>query len=532
MLRRVAASASHGASSRTARLRKLLSDTGPAVLLLAGLGVATTLPYLANDVDDAYINYRYARSLARGDGYTFNSGERVEGFTSPLWVTAAALPIALGAEDPHRTMQAVGIAFAAATAALLFGLSRRLFAGEPVAWAWLAPLWFLARPNVGFWATSGMETLLYTFLMTLGLFLWLRDGVGARLGACFGVATLTRPEAVVTFGVLLLLTPRAPASLRRMVSAGAAFAVVFGPWLLFRLLYYGQWLPNTFFAKRMGLELSVGTGLYYLGSYLAASAAIPLLAVGLVLWRRRSPFPAVAAVWLASLAAILWTGADWMPRHRFLVHALAFEALLVAGGLHALADVLARGRPRLAAALPALLLVPWLAVQATASWRLVREVDRARPLVQARSRGLGEAIRVRGVGKVALLDAGKIAYFADVPTLDLVGLTNAFIAHSPGAHLHKSYDPRYVLEQRPDVVILRSTGPGRPNPDGRGREFDPRALYPVERRLYLHPGFQRDYAYSQTISLADPPRPRSSYYHVYRRRPGSAPPSDRPMGET
>ncbi len=35
--------------------------------------------------DDTYIFLRYARNIAEGNGAVFNLGERVEGFTSPLW---------------------------------------------------------------------------------------------------------------------------------------------------------------------------------------------------------------------------------------------------------------------------------------------------------------------------------------------------------------------------------------------------------------------------------------------------------------
>ena len=37
--------------------------------------------------DDAYIGFRYARNVARGDGFVFNAGERVEGYTNFLWLT-------------------------------------------------------------------------------------------------------------------------------------------------------------------------------------------------------------------------------------------------------------------------------------------------------------------------------------------------------------------------------------------------------------------------------------------------------------
>src|SRR5512146_2324217 len=36
--------------------------------------------------DDAMISMRYAWNLAHGNGLVWNAGERVEGFTNPLWV--------------------------------------------------------------------------------------------------------------------------------------------------------------------------------------------------------------------------------------------------------------------------------------------------------------------------------------------------------------------------------------------------------------------------------------------------------------
>ncbi|HET9905589.1 MAG TPA: hypothetical protein VFQ23_03085, partial [Anaerolineales bacterium] len=41
--------------------------------------------------DDAMISMRYAYNLAHGSGLVWNPGERVEGFTNPLWVGFMAL---------------------------------------------------------------------------------------------------------------------------------------------------------------------------------------------------------------------------------------------------------------------------------------------------------------------------------------------------------------------------------------------------------------------------------------------------------
>jgi len=41
-------------------------------------------------IDDAFIFFRYADNLLAGLGPVFNAGERVEGFTSPLWLLLLA----------------------------------------------------------------------------------------------------------------------------------------------------------------------------------------------------------------------------------------------------------------------------------------------------------------------------------------------------------------------------------------------------------------------------------------------------------
>src|SRR5512143_1762614 len=41
--------------------------------------------------DDAMISMRYAYNLAHGNGLVWNVGQRVEGFTNPLWVVYMAL---------------------------------------------------------------------------------------------------------------------------------------------------------------------------------------------------------------------------------------------------------------------------------------------------------------------------------------------------------------------------------------------------------------------------------------------------------
>src|SRR5207244_12236047 len=79
-----------------ARLGSLVRPVGVA-LLLAGTLLHARAGYFQDDLsghargsDDAYISYRYAQNLARGNGLVFNPGERVEGYSNLLHVLLLA----------------------------------------------------------------------------------------------------------------------------------------------------------------------------------------------------------------------------------------------------------------------------------------------------------------------------------------------------------------------------------------------------------------------------------------------------------
>ena len=77
-------------------------SSNPGVLLAVVLALCLAsrvyfilkTPYCA---EDAYITFRYALHWARGLGPVYNAGEKVWGFTSPLWTSYLALAVLAGA---------------------------------------------------------------------------------------------------------------------------------------------------------------------------------------------------------------------------------------------------------------------------------------------------------------------------------------------------------------------------------------------------------------------------------------------------
>ena len=276
--------------------------------------------------DDAFISFRYARNLARGLGLVFNAGERVEGFTNFLW-TLLLVPFATFDFDLETVSVAVGLICRAGLFAIVFLYGRFLFAsvrfstpGDATsahvsatgvtssnAWSRLAGLLSfvpLALPaiavhaHLNVHATSGLESSLFVLLVTWGVLLVCRDFAAdespcgrAGLGA-LALSALVRPDGLVFYGAFALFVfvrsflrdapdptrGRLARVFRETIAANFVFLAVFLPCRLALFAYFGQLLPNTFYAKS-GHAAYWDQGLRYVGLYFASYWTLGLLLV-------------------------------------------------------------------------------------------------------------------------------------------------------------------------------------------------------------------------------------------------------------
>jgi hypothetical protein len=279
--------------------------------------------------DDAYISFRYVERWVDGDGLTFNPGERVEGFSNPLWVWILA---AVRWLLPHVEIAdaARGAGFAAALVSLLAltATVRLANPGRHVLAVTYAALILALTPGFHVYATAGLETPLLGVLVALAVRYSLTNTFGARLRAavCLGLAAVCRPEAPLYCLFWWLFTGgwrRMRTDARLELAVMAALAIPFVAYETFRIVYFGELLPNTFLAKPPGIFGGMfGTG--YLLQWAIALGA-PLL---LVIWRLRTTplepeakrfFAACAGPLVAASAFVVYSSGDWMPFGRFMV---------------------------------------------------------------------------------------------------------------------------------------------------------------------------------------------------------------------
>jgi hypothetical protein len=380
--------------------------------------------------DDEMISMRYARNLAGGHGLVWNPGEPpVEGYTNPLWTLWMAVVHMLPLPESKVSLAVMlscaalllsNVWVVARIAALLSGDSRFVVTVS----AALTAFYF----GIIYWTLRGTEIGLLTLLIDTSLLLALRappSRVGcdvAALSVLLGAAVLVRPDAIVAGAVVLLVAvlraPRPGRLLHGAILAGALLGA-FAANTLFRIGYYGDLLPNTYYLKLTGTPLAVriGRGFSTFVHLVRSHLWVPAL-FGCAAFRSlpraegrgapgRELLP-LAALVLVQCAYSVYVGGDaweWMPfANRYIAIAMPSLIILASVGCRTSASAIL-GRPegahreralRWAWALTGILLV------AAGSYYWARLGQQPRP------GGAYEALRNLGIALLLLVGAGTL----------------------------------------------------------------------------------------------------------------------------
>jgi hypothetical protein len=432
-----------------------------ALAIALGVYLAWSVVFLC---DDAFISFRYARNLARGQGLTWNPGEWVEGYTNFLWTALLAGFGYLGASIPHVAL--FGDLVALAVALVATGAAVRRIAPGPavVPFAALALAGTRAFYTFG---TSGLETMPVAALVAVAVWASTTRRGPLLSGAALTAALMTRPDQfllVASFGVALVaedLVHGEGALLRRLqprryLAFAAPFLLVYLPYFLVRWHVYGDPFPNTYYVRSAG-QAYWHQGLFYGLHFLVTTGAFLWLPVflfmvaGRVTTRDDTRLRVLAVLALPVFAEyVMRVGGDFME-HRFFVPVLPVAAIAlevsVRRRLQEPGTSLARGGlAGLAALAFAAALVPVeLFGPFEKRWNLAAEpsfyrVSKLSPLhVDSPYFDDGERIRAaltdRGVRVPIACDSiGLLGWTTDLPVIDAFGLTNKLIGKKPVEH--------------------------------------------------------------------------------------------------
>ncbi len=491
-----------------------------AVLVTLGYALYASHRMFGRLYDDTHITLRYAQNLADGFGLRFNPGQQpVEGYTNFLLTVFLAgcakigLPL-LGVTKIVSISAALGVVIAT------YWLASLVMPGAPGLLRATPSLVMAGCGWFAFYAAIGLETHLFALLATVAACLVLR-GKWPWAGVVFAAAYLTRPEGAglwaVTLAWLVWQVWLAPIVARRwarmesdepdvrpqprdVLGLALPFIVIAGVHEVWRLSYYGEPVPNTFYDKVGTAAQQVRRGIDYVVNSLPQlhPATVVLLAILLVL----IPSGAIrgrAARYIALLAAafvgyIILVGGDFIGP-RFLFHVFPFIIVLAVAGVRSLLGLPWRGlrrgpteadgpvnwaeRASPLAAFSVALIALWLFVPLLPPDTFLKQREASTHMrVVTGLTALGEYLKANAPpdATLAIDAAGVVPFISRLPTLDMLGLSDFHIAHTvkatgDGLPGHEKTDPAYILAQHPTYIAVgmsKVTSGGRP---GRGLDL-------------------------------------------------------------
>ncbi|TSA26567.1 MAG: tetratricopeptide repeat protein [Ignavibacteriales bacterium] len=460
--------------------------------------------------DDAYTSLRYVKNILDGKGLVFNEGERVEGYTNFLWIM-----ILSGIEflkrnfhlafDLENTAQLLSIIFSICVLILTYILSKLInrksesessLARIIYELKNLLPVSLLAfsTPMV-YWGVSAMETTLFVSLILLSIILYLSGNDGKPNIAFVIVSVLNsllRPEGLIFFVLIIFHKILFNYIDGREREGEKSLSIIFdkitrkeilfflvplATYIIFRWVYYGYPLPNTFYAKTEFTLQFLHRGIKYFydfaHSYLLYGF---VLILPVVLFKNKitiKNFTLLFGLNISWTVIVILIGGDVLPIHRFFLPIMPIIMVLF---VKAVVEIIKKIFSRKKIILQPVLIFVFVLISLLGYLNYSKQKNE---IMNKRSyeAGLVNKMKIYAEwvkGKsdykgrkisVALSTIGAFSYFSDAKIIDLVGLTDEYIAHNPKEVYgindelpvlwkERHYNSEYVLSQKPDYIIF------------------------------------------------------------------------------
>lgn len=512
-------------------IKKKRVQNNPTALIKFGLGVVISFAALFfiysrsfNFIqDDSYITFRFVKNFTEGNGLVFNIGEYVEGYTCFLWVMILSLIKKLGLNFISSS-QILGVLSGCLTIVFTYKISSEIFrkdAGKSYNFIFslIAPLLLATNGSFAYWANSGMETALFGFLVTLALYLYLKELNSSKSkfeysALVFLLAAMTRPEGVLIFVVALVHKAiRTFKSVNADMSDAKAGKKKFFVWLsvflipgllfmIWRYSYYGFLLPNTFYAKTGSSIEYFNTGFDYVWGFFksyglyGALLIVALFASANKKYKNELKF--LSILFLVFCIYIISVGGDVLNANRFFVPILPVFYILVQEGMHVLLSRFEKTKlKKYAHILTLTLTLVFCYMTYNREYEQIKKycfyekglTDKMKITAEWLKKKQDASGRKLVVGATTI---GALSYFSDVTLIDMLGLTDKEVAHNPKpipeissteiGWKERQYNVEYILSRKPDYIYFST--------ERKPSAYAERGLYTEEEFLkYYYPSF-------------------------------------------
>ncbi|KAF0151939.1 MAG: hypothetical protein FD143_1549 [Ignavibacteria bacterium] len=468
--------------------------------------------------DDAFISLRYAENFVNGNGLVFNEGEKVEGYTNFLWVMLLSafkfFAIALNLDFNHglnlpSLAQFLSAFLGVPVLFAVYFLSKKILKSKikerttgVVSFA--ASAMFLFTTPFIYWSVSGMETSLFVLLTLLSIYFFLDYETSKKRNIFVVVSILNsfvRPEGLFFFFLLIAfrliknyissdeykLNKKIKSSFDNpLISALIIYSIPVAAHLIFRLIYYGYPFPNTFYAKTEFSYEFLERGWKYYTDFLEAYLVYGILSlpplIQLLRFKTNYMENVILGFSLVYTLMIIFIGGDVLPIHRFFLPVMPLLFILFISSSIVLVDEFVKSKYASAVklALPFLLIVYSLfnyhrneqlmlekrsyEIGLVSKMKIYAEFIRSKQ-EESKIRSMSKNKKMCNKISVAMSTIGAFSFYSSARVIDLVGLTDEYVAHHPNEvegidnelpllWKERRYNADYILSEKPDYIIF------------------------------------------------------------------------------
>lgn len=421
--------------------------------------------------DDAYITLRYARNFINGSGIVWNSGEYIQGYTNFLHLILISI-LCMGGIDLSMASRLIGLAslIGLVVVMLLFCSTYKIKNNEIL--SFLPAIIVATSTPVLVWSIGGLEGTLFSLLVATGIILFLISMSSSKIrywhyvssSIFFSLGFLTRPDGIIFIAVALAFLIWNVVLLKNksyscIVSYILGILIVVVPFIFWQLSYYGNILPNTYYAKTGApLDLRLYKGLKYILSYSLLPPYLPIIillssaySISKRLWSLQQGYLSLSII--SYILFIILVGGDHMPSFRLLLPVIPIMGLILFINISMYSKY-----------------NNWMIIFLMVLTTLQIHHSALNPRNEDPASFVGTVVGKyiesnwpRG-SLVALNTAGSTPYFGKSHQyIDMLGLNDAVIAkrkivklelpwqYQPG---HLKGDGNYVLSRQPDFIII------------------------------------------------------------------------------